>query len=325
MNVQSVTCKQMTFEDLCEFTCSAELQVGNLPCASPVGLTSGPCGREAAPANPSPSPEKEKGSTTSATSGRYLPDSSPSAALTLSLGSRLQARLGTGGLMEYTTTWKQKVTPAGRRYWVHTASVRRISVNVCIGSPLSPWPTCTVHDSTRQDDKANGNAATLARDVVLWVEPWPTATTRDWTDTGNLENVPMNALLGRVAALASWATPNWHDGRRPGADVHSTQGANLSRDCLLADWPTPNAMGGGQTSRGGERKNELLIGGIIRGIASSLFPAAMVPSVALNPGFSRWLMGFPAAWEQAAPGWTSWASWQQKISDAVRCVDTATP
>ena len=34
-----------------------------------------------------------------------------------------------------------------------------------------------------------------------------------------------------------WSTPNAHDGRRPGADLKSTQGANLNRDA--ATWPTP--------------------------------------------------------------------------------------
>jgi len=29
-------------------------------------------------------------------------------------------------------------------------------------------------------------------------------------------------------------------------------------------WPTPNAMGGGQTSRGGDRKDELLMGGLVK-------------------------------------------------------------
>lgn len=69
---------------------------------------------------------------------------------------------------------------------------------------------------------------------------WSTATTRDWKDTGDLTNVPENALLGRVAA--KWSTPTAHDGRRPGADVHSTQGNNLSRDVAL--WATPRSSDG---------------------------------------------------------------------------------
>jgi hypothetical protein len=34
-----------------------------------------------------------------------------------------------------------------------------------------------------------------------------------------------------------WATPNAHDGQRPVADIHSTQGRNLDREVAL--WPTP--------------------------------------------------------------------------------------
>lgn len=39
-----------------------------------------------------------------------------------------------------------------------------------------------------------------------------------------------------------WATPNAHDGRRPGADMKSTQGANLNRDAVA--WPTPRSTDG---------------------------------------------------------------------------------
>jgi len=38
---------------------------------------------------------------------------------------------------------------------------------------------------------------------------------------------------------------------------------NLQRMTDLAAWPTPNAMEGGQTSRGGDRKDELLMGGLV--------------------------------------------------------------
>ena len=44
--------------------------------------------------------------------------------------------------------------------------------------------------------------------------------------------------VGLESQTRHWATPNAHDGRRPGADLHSTQGANLSRDAAL--WATPD-------------------------------------------------------------------------------------
>lgn len=44
--------------------------------------------------------------------------------------------------------------------------------------------------------------------------------------------------VGLESQTRHWATPNAHDGRRPGADLHSTQCANLSRDAAL--WATPD-------------------------------------------------------------------------------------
>lgn len=53
-----------------------------------------------------------------------------------------------------------------------------------------------------------------------------------------------NGLMGpNIREQASaWLTPNAHDGRRPGADMKSTQGANLSRDAAAR--PTPRSSDG---------------------------------------------------------------------------------
>lgn len=48
--------------------------------------------------------------------------------------------------------------------------------------------------------------------------------------------------LGRLTSesgSSSWPSATSHDGRRPGADVRSTQGANLSREAAL--WPSPRS------------------------------------------------------------------------------------
>lgn len=66
---------------------------------------------------------------------------------------------------------------------------------------------------------------------------WPTP------DTGH-ERMNRSASPGAAdrptIALAAklWATPNAHDGRRPGADLKSTQGGNLNRDAVM--WMTPS-------------------------------------------------------------------------------------
>jgi hypothetical protein len=66
------------------------------------------------------------------------------------------------------------------------------------------------------------------------------------------------------------------------------QGHGMSNlNDTIALLPTPAGLGGGQKSRGGRRKAELLLAGQIgRSIG-----------LKLQPGFVEWMMGFP-------PGWT---------------------
>ncbi len=112
-----------------------ELEGGALPCSLQDGQVSDLCGREAVLASHSPQQEKVLEQQTSGISGPCSLNSSASADLSMSLGNRLRQRLGMGGLMEYQQTWKQKVTPAGRPYWAHTALAHRTSGRDFIGLP----------------------------------------------------------------------------------------------------------------------------------------------------------------------------------------------
>lgn len=73
------------------------------------------------------------------------------------------------------------------------------------------------------------------------VANWPTPTTRDWKDTGNLENVPENGLLGRVAA--NWTTPSASDGERDGTITDAMSGTILSQQ-VNSLWSTRRASDG---------------------------------------------------------------------------------
>lgn len=116
-----------------------------------------------------------------------------------------------------------------------------------------------------------------------------------------------------VLDVKNWPTPNAHDGRRPGADLNSTQGMNLSRDAAL--WPTPAARDhkgscaeGGLTRMDGKsRMDQLANAAVFSPLGQALkdgqpsspsTPGSPQPSETkkLNPYFVEWLMGWPAGW-----------------------------
>jgi hypothetical protein len=157
---------QMTFEDSIKSTSLPGSVDGATRYGSPGGQTTSRSGPEAALASRSAQPASSKGKRTGGTCGLSSPASSASVALQSSLESRLKERLGTGGLMEYSETWKEKVTPAGRWYWAHTASGRRTSGSGCIG-----WPTPSARDwksdrSQKQDHEIYANEGKVGKPLA---------------------------------------------------------------------------------------------------------------------------------------------------------------
>jgi hypothetical protein len=63
-----------------------------------------------------------------------------------------------------------------------------------------------------------------------------------------------------------WASPRATDPKCGGNYTENCEGKDLPKDASLASWPTPNTMVGGQTSRGGKRKGELLICAVNSGV-----------------------------------------------------------
>lgn len=223
--------------------------------------------------------------------------SSESAVLQSSLESRLRARLDASGSPEYALTWKLWAIGVGAPICALRASARRT-----FGNGSTGWPTPNAMPESR------GGLQTSAAQLAGWTTPQA----HDATARGSGQKEKHGtkhgcADLNRDAQLAGWVTPSTRDWKdTPGM---ATNGVNpdgstrkrtdqLPRQAALAGWPTPNIMSGGQTSRGGNRKDEPLMGGLARGLTPEPSSAATAAPAGflLNPRFSLWLQGYPDAW-----------------------------
>ncbi len=259
---------QRTLFSTDDATSSEGLAAGSTPSGSRAGRMNGKSGPEAAPARPSVVPEKRSnaqrvedvlsralegldissafcasthGTQTPDTFGQSSGGSSGTADLQRCLASRLRVRMEGFGSPEYELRWNELATPLGPPILQRQALGRRTS-----DSGFTGWPTpnCNERGSESRESK-------------------------DKRGAGGID-------LQSTARLAGWPTPM---AGSPATATYNEAGNNDSSRktvALLVGWPTPQASWAeaGSTSRSGDRKDELLIGGLVRGLSGWVTPSA---------------------------------------------------
>jgi len=272
--------EETTCGDTHRCICSQELGDGASPCEWQAGEMTGQCGADLVLASRFPLPAKEPVQMTLGTCGLTCDDwlqsadhqsssenKSPAPQLSERLGARLMERLARYGSMEYSLTWKRRVTPAGRLYYQQRASARRISDRDC-GGVQSGWltPQAQVGPHGYRPAGPNGQLD-LDRQVLVAVWPTPDANAFEAKDltrlqerreeckerTGNGNGFGLT--LGQAAPLltSGWPTARAEDSESTGA--HRGSPDTLTSAAQVSGWPTPKTPTGGAESA--ERKQEL--------------------------------------------------------------------
>ena len=262
--------------------------VGGLPLFDWLdGPTIAPPGPDRVPASHS-APRASAGALpTPDTSGPKCAGSSPSAALQASLESKLQARMGATGSPEYVLTWKRWDMQSGPPICALRALGRRTSDSGCSGWPMP----CAMAMNVGADPEKH--MARLAR-------------LKAKHGNGNGAGLTLGMACNLVAG---WPMPM---AGSPGTDTYNPAGNNDSSRktvALATGWATPRASDAEKASgmsiarRASGKALDTLLDQVkaTTGRAPDGSPALTEKRGALNPAFSLWLMGYPAAWLFAAP------------------------
>jgi hypothetical protein len=159
--------------------------------------------------------------------------------------------------------------------------------------------------SGKGNQKRNANLDDVAK-LILSGWPSPTASLADKgvrSEEGAIVEAARNRGpdLAAVVSLTGWASPanrDWRDGRAS-QETMDRNARPLNEQAVMLAIPGPTSP------------------------SSHAGTANCVESLTLNPGFSRWLMGYRQddlthGWDTCSPDWQSWATVQQMLNEYSR-------
>ena len=294
----------MTSKDMTNATFSPASADGPMPSTSRDGPLTGQCGPEAVPVSRFRALDSTRAMPTNDTSGPLFSALSPSAALSASLASRLQARMDVNGSPEYELTWKHWDMPAGPLVYRLRALPRRTSAADCIG-----WPTPRAADGHKNTRTYQGAMNEVKRVGLR---------------RSDLQTV-VQVMMGDRLPLAGWPTPDagaqnindttWQERQAKLREKYHNGngfGMTLGMAVRIAGWGTPQARDwkdvGDQSNIpvNGYLPRQVMLEDQARGANTSGSGVETDTIGALTPQFSCWIMGFPQEWVSCADSATPW-------------------